>query len=108
MIYNVTDYGVLGDGITNNTKAINALTKSLDGKGGTIYFPAGEYVSGSIHLYSNMTLMLDAAATILGSHDFDDYPFIELEGFTRGGRHGLISAVNARNVRIMGGKIDGR
>lgn len=108
MIYNVTDYGVVGDGITNNTTAINALTKSLEEKGGTIYFPAGQYVSGSIHLYSNMTLMLGAGAIILGSQDFTDYPFIELEGFTRGGRHGLISAVNARNVRITGGKIDGR
>ena len=108
MIYNVTDYGVVGDGITNNTTAINALTKSLEEKGGTIYFPAGQYVSGSIHLYSNMTLMLDVGAIILGSQDFTDYPFIELEGFTRGGRHGLISAVNARNIRITGGKIDGR
>lgn len=108
MIYNVTDYGVIGNGAQNNTAAINALTKKLQKTGGTIYFPAGEYVSGSIHLYSNMTLLLDAGATILGSHDFNDYPFIELEGFTRGTRHGLISAVNARNIRITGGKIDGR
>jgi galacturan 1,4-alpha-galacturonidase len=108
MIYNVTDYGVIGNGAQNNTAAINALTKKLQKTGGTIYFPAGEYVIGSIHLYSNMTLLLDAGATILGSHDFNDYPFIELEGFTRGTRHGLISAVNARNIRITGGKIDGR
>ncbi len=108
MIYNVTDYGVIGNGVKNNTVAINALTKRLRETGGTVYFPAGEYVSGSIHLYSNMTLLLDAGATILGSHDFNDYPFIELEGFTRGTRHGLISAVNARNIRITGGRIDGR
>ncbi len=108
MIYNVTDYGCIGDGVTNNTAAINALTKSLRGKGGTVYFPAGEYVSGSIRLYSNMTLMLDGGATILGSHNFDDYPFIELEGFTRGTRHGIISAIGERNIRITGGKIDGR
>lgn len=108
MYYNVTDFDVIGDGKTNNTAAINALTKSLDGKGGTIYFPPGEYVSGSIRLYSNMTLQLDAGAVILGSECFDDFPFIEVEGFTRGGRHGLISAINARNIRITGGRIDGR
>ena len=108
MTYNVLDYGIIGDGETNNTAAINALTKRISEHGGTVYFPAGAYVSGSIRLYSNMTLMLDAGAAILGSHDFDDYPFIELEGFTRGTRHGLISAVNARNIRITGGRIDGR
>lgn len=108
MIYNVCDFGAVGDGVTNNTAAINALTKRLEGKGGTVYFPAGEYVCGSIRLYSNMTLRLDAGATILGSHDFNDYPFIELEGFTRGTRHGLISAIGARNIHITGGKIDGR
>ena len=108
MYYNVTDFGIVGDGITNNTNAINALTKSLDGKGGTIYFPAGEYVSGSIRLYSDMALLLDTGAVILGSECFDDYPFIELEGFTRGGRHGLVSAIGARNIRISGGRIDGR
>lgn len=108
MIYNVCDFGCIGDGKTNNTAALRALTKSLEHKGGTVYFPAGEYVCGSIWLYSNMTLLLDGGATILGSHEIDDYPFIELEGFTRGTRHGLISAVNARNIRITGGRIDGR
>ena len=108
MYYNVTDYGIVGDGKTNNTLAINNLTRSLDGKGGTIYFPPGEYVSGSIFLYSNMTLLLDVGATILGSECVDDFPFIELEGFGRNGRHGLITAVNERNIRITGGKIDGR
>ncbi len=108
MLYNVTDFGVIGDGITNNTAAMRALTKSLDGKGGTIYFPVGKYVCGSIFLYDDMTLLLDGGATILGSQCFDDFPFISLEGFTRGTRHGLISAVNARNIRIKGGRIDGR
>lgn len=108
MLYNVTNFGVMGNGITNNTAAINTLTEKLRDTGGTIYFPAGEYVSGSIRLYSNMTLLLDAGATLLGSHNFDDYPFIELEGFTRGTRHGLISAVGERNIRITGGRIDGR
>ena len=108
MLYNVTDYGVIGNGVKNNTAAINALTKKLKGKGGTIYFPAGQYVSGSIRLYSDMTLLLDSGATILGSHDFNDYPLIELDGFTRGTRHGLISAINEKNIRITGGKINGR
>ncbi len=108
MIYNVLDYGVIADGTTNNTAAINALTKSLDGKGGTVYFPAGKYVSGSILLYDDMTLLLDGGAVILGSENFDDFPKIELEGFTRGTRHGLISAVKRRNIRIKGGRIDGR
>ena len=48
MLYNVTDYGVIGDGKTNNTAAINTLTKQLEKKGGTVYFPALHFMRTSI------------------------------------------------------------
>ncbi|MBR6633427.1 MAG: glycoside hydrolase family 28 protein [Clostridia bacterium] len=109
MIYNVTEYGIIGDGITNNTAKINELTKLASQKGGVIYFPAGEYVTGTVFLYSNMTLHIDSGALLLGSDNHDDFPMIEVEGYTRGGHWGIISALDAENVAVIGnGKIDGR
>ena len=47
------------------------------GGGGTLFFPAGTYLTGSIHLKSNITLELEAGATLLFSDNFDDYlPFV--------------------------------
>lgn len=109
MIYNVIEHGIIGDGVTNNTKKINELSKLISEKGGVMYFPAGEYVTGTIFLYSNMTLHIDSGAVILGSENHDDFPMIEVEGYTRGGHWGIISALDAENIAVTGnGKIDGR
>ena len=112
MKIDVTDHGICGDGSTNHTQSLNALLKTLSKTGGTLYFPAGEYVTGTLFLYDNVTVYIDAGAVILGSEDFDDYPFIDptlVKGYTRGGRWGLISAWKAQNIRICGdGRIDGR
>ena len=72
-VFDVTNYGVVGDGVTNNTKKIAEVISKLEEiKGGTIYFPPGEYVTGPIILKDNMTLYLDAGATILGRADPED------------------------------------
>lgn len=41
--------------------------------GGTVEIPAGEYRIGSLRLYSNMTLHLQAGAKLYGSKDYRDY-----------------------------------
>lgn len=106
MIYNVLDYGIVGDGVTNNTKAIRALTDKMTKKGGVLYFPKGEYLTGTIFLHSNTTLTVDPEATILGSNDFDEFPYIEgVEGYTREGHWGLISALDCTNITINGGGV---
>ncbi len=108
---NVTEHGVVGDGETNNTDAIRRLTASMK-NGGILFFPPGKYVTGSIRLYSNTTLYLSTGATILGSTRLDDFPRLteeDIPGYTRGGRHAIISAIRARNIMITGGgTIDGR
>ena len=49
--YNVKDFGAKGDGVAIDTKAINrSIEEAATAQGGTIYFPAGNYLSGSIHL----------------------------------------------------------
>lgn len=66
--------GAKANGKTLNTKLINSTIDRLNrGGGGTLFFPAGTYLTGSIHLKSNITLELEAGATLLFSDNFDDY-----------------------------------
>jgi polygalacturonase len=66
--YNVKDYGAKGDGKTIDTKAIDkAIATANAAGGGTVYFPAGEYLSVTIHLKSNVALYIDQGATIVGA-----------------------------------------
>jgi len=66
--YNVKDYGAIGDGVNLDSKAINkAIEAAASAGGGTIYLPAGNYLSGSIHLKSNISLFLDEGATIIAA-----------------------------------------
>jgi polygalacturonase len=61
--YNVLDFGATARGLTNDTPAINqAIQKCHDGGGGTVYFPPGKYLAASIHLQSNVRLLLDKDA----------------------------------------------
>ena len=49
--YNVKDYGAKGDGKALDSKAINkAIDAAAKNGGGTVYIPAGNYLSGAIHL----------------------------------------------------------
>lgn len=66
--YNIKDFGAIGDGLNLDSKAINkAIDAAENAGGGTVYFPAGNYLSGSIHLKSNISLFIDQGATIIAA-----------------------------------------
>ena len=66
--FNVRNYGAVGDGIYLDSKAINAaIIAASNAGGGTVYIPAGNYLSGSIHLKSDITLCIDQGATIIAA-----------------------------------------
>jgi polygalacturonase len=66
--YNVKDYGAVGDGVNLDSKAINkAIDAASAAGGGTVFLPAGNYLSGSIHLKSNISLFIDQGATIIAA-----------------------------------------
>ncbi len=66
--FNVKDYGAIGDGTNLDSKAINkAIDAAATAGGGTVYLPAGNYLSGSIHLKSNISLLIDQGATIIAA-----------------------------------------
>jgi polygalacturonase len=66
--YNIKQYGAAGDGKNLDSKAINKAIDAAEAKGGgTVFIPAGNYLSGSIHLKSNISLYLDQGATIIAA-----------------------------------------
>jgi polygalacturonase len=109
-VFNIVDYGAVGDGETLNTTAIQAAFAACAAAGGgTVVVPAGRFVSGALNMPSNLTLHLSAGATLLGSTNRDDYPVEDFEWSVESNRAGLLSARDAENVTIEGrGVIDGR
>src|SRR5450759_2669593 len=70
LFYNVLDFGAKGDGKTNNTKAINAaIAAAAKNGGGTIFFPAGNFLSFTIRMKSKITLHLDQGAVLIGDQE---------------------------------------
>ena len=96
-----------------NTALINSTIDRLNAHGGgTLFFPAGTYLTGSIHMKSNITLELEAGATLKFSENFDDFlPYVEVrhEGIMMKSFQPLIYAVDAENITIKGeGTLDGQ
>lgn len=53
----VTEYGAVGDGVTNCTSAINAAISAANAAGGGIvYFPPGTYLTSTITAFATVTL----------------------------------------------------
>lgn len=113
----VKDFGAKGDGVSLDTKAVQAAIDCAAGQGGgVVSVPAGTYVCGSIWLKSNIELHLDCGAVIKGSPDIKDYcsadccPQNEAEpnsgDYVSGGH--LLLGVGVQNVTLSGpGRIDG-
>lgn len=73
--YNVTDFGAVADGTTLNTPAIQkAIDACAAAGGGTVWLPAGTWLSGTLRLKSHVTLHLEPGCTLLGSPNLADYP----------------------------------
>ena len=106
-----TGNGFVGDGITDNTKAIQAAIDSVyNAGGGVVEFSNGRFLTGPFVLRSNITLQIDSSATILATQNEKAFyypgsdttkPPTSLQNF--------IYASNAQNITITGGgTIDGQ
>lgn len=74
MIYNVAQYGAIGDNSTNSTSAFQeALDTCSRNGGGTVLVPPGTFRIGTIHLRSHIEFHIAAGATVIGSSDIRDY-----------------------------------
>ena len=75
-----------------------SIDKCSAAGGGEVVFPAGRYLSGTLYLKDNVTLRLEAGATLLGSTRFEDY-----------NPYNLIRATRVKNIAVVGeGVLDGQ
>jgi polygalacturonase len=95
-----------------DTRSIqDAIDAKARAGGGTVRLTAGRYVAGALVLRDDITLELEAGATLVGSEDPADYPLIESrwEGRHQTTHAPLIGGTGLRGVAITGrGTIDGR
>ena len=103
-VFNITNYGAVGDGKTLNTIAIQkAIDACAAAGGGTVLVPAGKFIFGPIILTSSLNLHLDKGAMLLISDDLKNYPA------TSKRYQDCITAAKAHDIEISGqGVIDGQ
>jgi alpha-glucosidase len=118
-VFNIREFGAKGDGITNDRDAIErAIATAAASGGGQIYFPAGNYLSYTIHLRSNISLYLEQGATLIAAEPANKtgYDRPEPNAFSQyqdfGHSHwmnSLIYGENLHDISILGpGRIWGR
>jgi len=107
-VYNVLDYGAKNDGSASTTQAIRqAIEAAAKAGGGTVFFPAGTYRTGAIQMVSNLTLDLDAGATLrfeAAAPGSSEYPLVKgrYEGTEAITPAPLIGGENLENIAITG------
>ncbi len=107
----ITKYGAVGDGKTLNTEAFKkAIDDCNKNGGGRVIVPLGVFLTGAIHLKSNVELHLADSTKILFSRNPKDYPivFTRWEGMELMNYSALIYAYGQENIAVTGnGTLDG-
>lgn len=111
--FNILAFGAKGDDHTDCTDAFRqAIEHCHQAGGGRVLVPAGTFLTGPIHLKSNVNLHLSQDATIAFYTDprrFLPAVFTRWEGVEFMGYSPLIYARGQRNIAITGeGTLDGR
>ena len=109
--HNILDYGAKPESDFINTSAINEAINECHSQGvGTVFIPKGEFVTGTLHLKSNINLYLGKGAKLIGSSDIKDYDVMP-DGYYYSGKNymGIFFANDIINVSLSGkGTVDGR
>ncbi|MDT0649521.1 glycoside hydrolase family 28 protein [Autumnicola edwardsiae] len=104
--FNVKDFGASGDGVTNNSEAFKkAIAECNVAGGGMVLVPAGKYLTGPIHLKSNVNFHLSEGAEILFTRDKKAYlPMVHTsyEGVELMNYSPLIYAYGQKNIAVTG------
>lgn len=115
-MFNIKDYGAVGDGKLLCRAAFqSAINACAEAGGGTVYVPNGTYLMGTVFLKDNIHILLDAGALILGSRDLKNdfapdedipYPVFQDASHTFF-HHSLFVAEGCKHISVTGaGRID--
>ena len=109
----ITNYGAVAGGQSDCAAAIGQAIDACAGSGGgRVVVPAGEFLTGPIHLKSNVDLHLDKGATLKFSTNFDAYlpaVFSRFESVECYNYSPFIYAFGQKNVAVTGpGTLDGQ
>lgn len=110
--FDIVAFGARGDGVTRNTQAIAAAIAACHAAGGgRVVVPAGRFLTGAVHLRTNVNLHVSRGATLLFSTDPRDYPivFTRWEGIELMNYSPLVYARRQKNIALTGeGTLDGQ
>ena len=108
---NIRDYADYSCQGRDWTEAFARAIADLRPQGGVLNVPAGEYPTGSIRLYDDMTLCIESGAVLRFHQDAKAFPLIELEFEGNAGlmHQACIYAEGVKNVAVTGyGTLDGQ
>lgn len=104
--FDIGRFGAKADGFTDATGAIGgAIEKCSAAGGGTVIVPPGRYLTGPLHLRSNVHLRVDEGATLLFSPERTRYlpcVFTRFEGVECMNWSPMIYALDQENIAITG------
>jgi hypothetical protein len=108
-VFDVTKFGAVGDGKTNDVASIQkAIDQCASSGGGIVQIPTGIYFGCGINLKSHVTLQLDDGAVLQGPSAISDFPVHAKSADWSGGFYGVVNAEDATDIAITGkGRIDG-
>jgi polygalacturonase len=109
--FDAADFGAVGDGEAINTRPIQAAIDAAAGAGGgSVVLKPGVYMSGSLFVKSNVTLLIGRGATLKGLRDLAAYPMVRtrVAGIEMDWPAGLLNIYQQKNAKIVGeGLVDG-
>lgn len=112
MEYQVKDHGVLGDGKTDDTEALqDCIDACSQNGGGSVILTDGVFVSGTLYLKSNVRLCITESAVLLASGEIEKYG-----NDTHHNRYRnepdmdrcFLYARDQENITLTGGRLDHR
>jgi polygalacturonase len=111
--YSIVDYGAVAGGLSDCTEAINAaITACHNDSGGMVVVPEGRFLTGAVHLKSNVNLHIQKGAVLVFTGDRNKYlPVVHtrFEGMECMNYSPFIYAYKQHNIAVTGeGKIDGQ
>ena len=111
--YDVTKFGAVGDGKNDCTKSFNQAIEQchMEG-GGRVVVPQGVYLTGPLHLLSNVNFYISKDAVVKFTTDPDKYlpvVYVRWEGVECMNYSPLIYAIEQENIAVTGeGILDGQ